>query len=138
MFTDKMLLYGSAGVGKTCTMKVVAGEKPPDVRDSTPVATRPVTMYQLQKLGSKWRKYVSKDKMNLCARISKTTLGREIIEALRKSQSEEEVAAQQTPGQEVEVDGGSEQKTPTAATRQQPAMDATRKRENPDCPTVPL
>ena len=131
MFTDKMLLYGSAGVGKTCTMKVVAGEKPPDVRDSTPVATRPVTMYQLQKLGSKWRKYVSKDNMNLCARISKTTLGREIIEALRKSQSEEEVAVQQTPGQEVEVDGGSEQKTPTAATRQQPAMDATRKRENP-------
>ena len=131
MFTDKMLLYGSAGVGKTCTMKIVAGEKPPDVRDSTPVATRPVTMYQLQKLGSKWRKYVSKDKMNLCARISKTTLGREIIEALRKSQSEEEVAAQQTPGQEVEVDSGSEQKTSTAATRQQPAMDATRKRENP-------
>ena len=69
--------------------------------------------------------------MNLCARISKTTLGREIIEALRKSQSEEEVAAQQTPGQEVEVDGGSEQKTPTAATHQQPAMNATRKRANP-------
>ena len=131
MFTDKMLLYGSAGVGKTCTMKIVAGEKPPDVRDSTPVATRPVTMYQLQKLGSKWRKYVSKDKMNLCARISKTTLGQEIIEALKKLQSEEEVAAQQTPGQEVEVDGGSEHKTSTAVTRQQPAMDATRKREDP-------
>ena len=131
MFTDKMLLYGSAGVGKTCTLKIVAGEKPPDVRDSTPVATRPVTMYQLQKLASKWRKYVSKDKMNLCARISKTTLGREIIEALRKSQSEEEVAAQQTPGQEVEVDGGSEQKTSTTATHQQSAMDATRKHENP-------
>ena len=130
MFTDKMLLYGSAGVGKTCTMKIVAGEKPPDVRDSTPVATRPVTMYQLQKLGSKWHKYVSKDKMNLCARISKMTLGREIIEALRKSQSKKEVAAQQTPGPEVEVDDGSKQKT-TAATRQQPAMDTTLKRENP-------
>ena len=131
MFTDKMLLYGSAGVGKTCTMNIVAGEKPPDVRDSTPVATRPVTMYQLQKLGSKWRKYVSKDKMNLCARISKTTLGREIIEALRKLQSKEEVATQQTPGQEVEVDGGSKQKTSTVATCQQPAMDAAQKRENP-------
>ena len=85
MYSDKMLLYGSAGVGKTCTTKIVAGEKPPDIRDSTPVATRPVTMYQLQKLGGKWRKYVSKDKMNLCARISKTTLGREIIDALKKS-----------------------------------------------------
>ena len=31
MYSDKMLLYGSAGVGKTCTMKIIAGEKPPDV-----------------------------------------------------------------------------------------------------------
>ena len=75
MYSDKMLLYGSAGVGKTCTMKIVAGEKPPDVRNSTPVATRPVTMYQLHKMGGKWRKYMSQDRMKLCARISKTTLG---------------------------------------------------------------
>ena len=35
---DKMAIYGSAGVGKTCTMSVVAGEDPPDVRNSTPNA----------------------------------------------------------------------------------------------------
>ena len=40
MFTDKMLLYGSAGVGKTCTMKIVASEKPPDIQNSTPVAIK--------------------------------------------------------------------------------------------------
>ena len=135
MYSDKMLLYGSAGVGKTCTMKIVAGEKPPDVRNSTPVATRPVTMYQLQKMGGKWRKYVSQDRMKLCARISKTTLGRELIEALTKAISEVEVAGQQAPDQEV--DGDSEQRTSTTANRQQPATDGTRKSQDPTPKTKP-
>ena len=121
-----MLLYGSAGVGKTCTMKIVAGEKPPAVRNSTPVATRPVTLYQLQMLKGKWRKYISQDRMKLCARISKTTLGRQLIEALAKSKVEE--AVQQVPYQEV--DGSSEQKTSTAANRQQPIRETTQQSED--------
>ena len=129
MYSDKMLLYGSAGVGKTCTMKIVAGEKPPVVRNSTPIATRPVTMYQLQKMEGKWRKYVSQDRMKLCARISKTMLGRELIEALTKVISEIEEVVQQVPGQEG--DGGSEQRTSTATNRQQPAMITTHKDQNP-------
>ena len=128
LYADKMLLYGSAGVGKTCTMKIVAGEKPPDVRNSTPVATRPVTMYQLQKMGGKWHKYVSQDRMKLCARISKTTLGREVIEALIKSKLDIEEAGQRAPDQEV--DGGSEQRTSTTANRPQPAMVSVQQSEN--------
>ena len=133
MYADKMLLYGSAGVGKTCTMKIIAGEKPPDVRNSTPVATRPVTMYQLQRMGGKWRKHVSQDRMKLCARISKTTLGRELIDALTKTMSEVEEAVQQAPDQEV--DGDSEHRTLTAANRQQPARISTQQSENPTLKT---
>ena len=96
-YTDKMLLYGSAGVGKTCTMKIVAGECPPDVRNSTPIATRPVIMYQMQKMKGKWHKYQSKDRMELCARISKTTFGREVIETLAKSKFRVEPATEQAP-----------------------------------------
>ena len=132
MYSNKMLLYGSAGVGKTCTMKIVAGEKPPDVRNSTPIATRPVSMYQLQKMGGKWLKYVSQDRMKLCARISKTTLGRELIEALTKTISE---AGQRIPDQEV--DGGREQRTSTAENSQQSAMDGTRKSQTPTPKTKP-
>ena len=132
MYSNKMLLYGSAGVGKTCTMKIVAGEKPPDVRNSTPIATRPVSMYQLQKMGGKWLKYVSQDRMKLCARISKTTLGRELIEALTKTISE---AGQRIPDQEV--DGSREQRTSTAANSQQSAMDGTRKSQTPTPKTKP-
>ena len=85
MYSNKMLVYGSAGVGKTCTMKIIAGQKPPVVRNSTPVATRPITLYQLQKLKGKWLTYQSNDRMRLCARVSKTTLGREIIRTLTKT-----------------------------------------------------
>ena len=135
MYADKMLLYGSAGVGKTCTMKIVAGEKPPDVRNSTPVATRPVTMYQLQKMGGKWHKYVSQDRMKLCARISKTTLGREVIKALTKSKPDIEEAGQQAADQEA--DGGSEERTLTAANHQKPARVSARQSENPTLKTKP-
>ena len=128
MYSDKMLLYGSAGVGKTCTMKIVAGEKPPDVRNSTPVATRLVTMYQLQMMRGKWHKYVSQDRMKLCARISKTTLGQELIKALTKAMSEVEEAVQL--GADQEVDGGSEQGMSTVANLQQPASNATPKSQD--------
>ena len=131
MYADKMLLYGSAGVGKTCTMKIVAGEKPPDVRDSTPVATRPVIMYKLQKMGGKWRKYVSQDRMKLCARISKTTLGQEVIKALTKSKPDVKEAGQQAP------DGGSEERTSTVANHQKPARVSARQSENPTLKTKP-
>ena len=84
-FIDKMMFYGSAGVGKTCSMSIVAGEDPPDVRNSTPIATRPATMYQMQETGGKWITYESKERMGVCARISKHILGRELIDTLAKS-----------------------------------------------------
>ena len=97
-FIDKMMFYGSAGVGKTCSMSVVAGEDPPDVRNSTPIATRPATMYQMQETGGKWITYESKERMGVCARISKHVLGRELIDTLAKSKRK--VAAKSTSKKE--------------------------------------
>ena len=82
-FVDKMLFHGSAGVGKTCTRNIVAGEKTPDVRHSTPIATRPVTMYQMQSSKEIWHKYTSEQRMQICARLSKLGLGPELIDALK-------------------------------------------------------
>ena len=120
MYNDKMLLYGSAGVGKTCTMKIVAGEKPPIVRNSTPVATKPVTMYQLQMIKGKWHKYISQDRMKLCARISKTTLGREIIRALTESRK---LATERTQS----VDSNSDEAVPPNPKR--PRLEAAKRDE---------
>ena len=86
----KMLFYGSAGVGKTCVQKIVTGEDPPAVRNSTPIATRPVTMYQMQATKETWQKYTSAERMKLCAKINKSTLGRELTEALVQSNPKHE------------------------------------------------
>ena len=88
-FIDKMLFHGSAGVGKTCTQHIVAGDNPPDIRNSTPLATRPVTIYQLQAMKEVWKKYESQDRMKLCAQISKSVLGRDIIKVLQSKESKD-------------------------------------------------
>ena len=48
---SKMLLYGAAGSGKTCTKEMLAGNPPPEQRHSTPVAVRPVTVYRVSVQG---------------------------------------------------------------------------------------
>ena len=86
-YIDKMLFYGSAGVGKTCSQKIIAKVDPPVVRTSTPLACRPVTLYQLQTIKDIWSKYASEERMKLCARISKSILGKEVVKVMVDSTS---------------------------------------------------
>ena len=81
-YIDKMLFYGSAGVGKTCTRNIIAGDDPPDTRNSTPLATRPVNMYQVDASKEIWTKFTPSQRKKLCAQIAKSFLGRELTEAL--------------------------------------------------------
>ena len=93
-FVDKMMFHGSAGVGKTCTRNIVAGEKTPDARHSTPIATCPVTLYQMLSSKETWHKYTSECRMLICAQLSKLGLGPELIDAL-KSDSVLDVASEE-------------------------------------------
>ena len=129
--TDKMMMYGSAGVGKTCTMKIFAGEKPPDVRTSTPLATRPATTYELQEINGKWFSYKSKSKMRISARISKTSIGRQTTKTVSKLRRKvtERVKKSQVP--ELSVDLGYSEKKTTASDHQQPAEGASKGKELP-------
>ena len=124
-FIDKMMFYGSAGVGKTCSMSVVAGEDPPDVRNSTPIATRPATMYQMQETGGKWIKYVSKERMQVCAHISKHILGRELIKPL--AEFKRNIFA--TSSSKNDTDGKQERARSTVQEKQ-PATEATQQHDN--------
>ena len=113
-FIDKMTFYGSAGVGKTCTMSIVAGEDPPDVRNSTPIATRPISMYQMQETGGKWYKYQSKQRMHVCAHISKHVLGKELLDILTE-------VKQKITTHSRRKGGDSKQETAPATTQPNPA-----------------
>ena len=110
-FVDKMMFHGSAGVGKTCTRNIVAGEKTPDARHSTPIATRPVTLYQMLSSKETWHKYTSECRMLICAQLSKLGLGPELIDAL-KSDSVLDVASEEISN--VQESDGLQQANPGA------------------------
>ena len=117
----KMLFYGSAGVGKTCTQKIVTGEDPPAVRNSTPIATRPVTMYQMQATKETWQKYTSTERMKLCARISKSILGQELTEALVQSNPKNEATTAKSDESRKENAGKEDEIPDLVDSEQQPA-----------------
>ena len=52
----KLLMYGHAGSGKTTSMEIIVGNKPPKHRVSTPLATRPTTIYRLNLESEEWAK----------------------------------------------------------------------------------
>ena len=52
----KLLMYGHAGSGKTTTMEIIVGNKPPEHRESTPLATRPTTIYRVNLDSEEWAK----------------------------------------------------------------------------------
>ena len=52
----KLLMYGHAGSGKTTTMEIIVGNKPPKHRESTPLATRPTTIYRVNLDSEEWAK----------------------------------------------------------------------------------
>ena len=109
--------------------------KPPDVRTSTPLATRPATTYVLQELSGKWISYKSKAKMRISARISKTSIGRQTTTTLSKLRRKltERVEDSQVP--ELRVDLGDSDKKTTASDHQQPAGGASKGQELPTLET---
>ena len=52
----KLLMYGHAGSGKSTTMEIIVGNKPPEYRESTPLATRPTTIYRVNLESEEWAK----------------------------------------------------------------------------------
>ena len=65
----KLLMYGHAGSGKTTSMEIIVGNKPPKHRESTPLATRPTTIYRVNLESEEWAKLTTlNDRKSLLAR----------------------------------------------------------------------
>ena len=70
---SKMLLYGAAGSGKTCTKDMIAGNPPPERRHSTPLAVRPATVYRVSVEGKEWTKLTTRqERKSFLARMLST------------------------------------------------------------------
>ena len=67
----KMLIYGGCGTGKSTFMDLAVGNSPKDVRTSTPLATRPVSVFQLDVTGKKgWTRMSSKQRKEALVKIT--------------------------------------------------------------------
>ena len=62
----KMLVYGACGTGKSSFMDLMVGNSPKQIRKSTPLAVRPVAMFQLDATGKKkWAKLTEKQRKEI-------------------------------------------------------------------------
>ena len=85
---SKMLLYGAAGSGKTCTKEMLVGNSPPKKRHSTPVAVRPATGYRVSVEGKGWTKLTTEqERKSFLARMLLTFVPN-IENRLRATQQE--------------------------------------------------
>ena len=125
---DKMLFHGSAGVGKTCTMNVVAGEKTPEARHSTPIATRPVTIFQMLLSKEIWLKYTSEQRLKICAWLSKLGLGPELIEVLKQGAATPALDPPSEEGSNQEESGGEQVQSPRSQGAEQSAVQVSEHR----------
>ena len=53
---NKAILYGAAGTGKSSFMELVTDNPPPDIRRSTPLASRPVSVFQMDATHGRFKK----------------------------------------------------------------------------------
>ena len=65
---NKVLLYGAPGTGKSSSMDLFIGNPPRKVRISTPVAARPITMFQVGVTAEEWKRLPPKEQKKILAR----------------------------------------------------------------------
>ena len=67
---NKVLLYGAAGVGKSSFMDAIVGNPPAQIRRSTPLAARPVTVFQVDMSHKKWEKLSPKQRKEILVKAA--------------------------------------------------------------------
>lgn len=82
-WTSKFLMYGAAGTGKSSFMDLLIDNPPSDIRRSTPLAARPVTLFQIDVSRMEWVKLSPKEKKEMIVRAMMS------IQVLPDSSSEE-------------------------------------------------
>ena len=86
----KMLVYGACGTGKSSFMDLMVGNPPKQVRKSTPLAARPVTIFQLGVSNEKkWAKLSEKERKEI---LVQALMSMQSQQDQEESESEEDVA----------------------------------------------
>jgi GTPase SAR1 family protein len=73
---NKIVLSGAAGTGKSSFMTLIIGDPPLDVRSSTPLAARPVSLFQINVTHEKWRKLSRQERREILVQAMMSSMGR--------------------------------------------------------------
>ena len=82
---DKVVMFGIAGSGKTCTVAIMVGKKPPNIRCSTPLMKRPIELMFMdvdesdEKL--EWKMKLPKEIQDTIAKIIHSRISKQQAEA---------------------------------------------------------
>ena len=77
---NKAILYGAAGTGKSSFMELITNNPPPDIRRSTPLASRPVSVFQMDAAHKDLKKLTFQQRKEMLAKAMasvKTSTDRE-------------------------------------------------------------
>ena len=89
---DKVVMFGIAGSGKTCTVALMLGMKAPEIRCSTPLMKRPIELMFVDiDKNQEWRMRTPKEIQNVIA---------EIIRSRMKQAEAQSGASPASPGQQ--------------------------------------
>ena len=73
---NKVLLYGAAGTGKSSFLDVIIGNPPAKIRRSTPLAARPITIFQIDMSHKKWGKLSPKQRKEVLVKAAMSNRSR--------------------------------------------------------------
>ena len=94
----KAILYGAAGTGKSSFMELVTDNPPPDVRRSTPLASRPVSVFQMDVTHERFKKLTLQQRKEMVAKaMASVEIGQEDMSSGNDSISNDEEEAGNKP-----------------------------------------
>ena len=67
---NKIVLYGPGGAGKSSFLEMITNNSPPEVRVSTPMAARPVQLFQIDTTSKEWVKLSPTERKGILARAA--------------------------------------------------------------------
>ena len=82
LVVDKVVMYGIAGSGKTCSLHVLLGRPPPENRNSTPLMKRPVeVMFMCVNDKKEWKVRTLEEMRDTVAEIIRSRMPKQQTEA---------------------------------------------------------
>ena len=117
LVVDKVVMYGIAGSGKTCSLHVLLGRPPPENRNSTPLMKRPVeVMFMCVNDKKEWKVRTLEEMRDTVAEIMRSRMPKQQTEA-QSSGSPASPSQQPSPTTDSQSPQPTPQKTSTSTSK---------------------